>query len=357
MNDVILNPNYLAYKLNFDNETVEFLYVEIDELHELSFLRRDAFDIRRESIVVPLAELVNLVNAPSQAISNNPPRFIFHTAFCASTFLSRCLDVKGVSICLREPQILLDAANAKRLQWESRTCNLNYSHLPRLALILLQKHANLEDDRGKKLLIKPINSINNIIPELLNASPSSKSLMMYTDARSFLLSTMSKGEVAKQTVRAMFDLIRCDFPHLANLSLSNAIHMSDLKLILTLWRLQLEQAETALKAFQSPCRISSVYGESVIDDLSDTLRMANQYLDLGLQDWQLKNIAEDDRRYHDAKNKGQRFSPKLREEKYQNMENLFATDFQNAYQWMLQNNPAVSLKPNLSSPLNSVNGS
>ena len=217
--------------------------------------------------------------------------------------------------------------------------------------MLLQKHANMGGDLTKKLLIKPINSINNIIPELLNASPSSKSLMMYTDARSFLLSTMSKGEAAKQTVRAMFDLIRCDFPHLANLSLSNAIRMSDLKLILTLWRLQIDQAESVVKTFGSPQRISSVYAESVINDLSDTLISANQFLELGLSDRQLQSIAEDDRRHQDAKNKGERFSPRVREEKYLAIENIFGADFQNAYQWMLRTNPSVSLKPHLSSPL------
>ena len=82
--------------------------------------------------------------------------------------------------------------------------------------------------------------------------------MMYTDAPNFLLSTISKGEAAKQTVRAMFDLIRCDFPHLANLSLSNAMHMSDLKLSLTLWRLLIEQAESVMKTFGAAHRISSV---------------------------------------------------------------------------------------------------
>jgi hypothetical protein len=351
VNDVILNPNYLAYKLNFENETVEFLHVEIDELQQLSFLRRDAFDIKRESIDVPLAQLVDLVNSPNHEISDNPPRFIFHTAFCASTFLSRCLDVRGVSICLREPQILLDAANAKRLQWESRSCNLNYTHLPKLALALLQKHVNIGGGTAKKLLIKPINSINNIIPELLNVSPASKSLMMYTDARNFLLSTMSKGEAAKQTVRAMFDLIRCDFPHLTNLSLSNAIHMSDLKLILTFWRLQIDQAESVMKTFGAAHRISSVYAESVIDDLSDTLIGANEILELGLSDEQLQSIVVDDRRYQDAKNVAQRFSPAERAERYQAIENISGADFQNAYQWMLQSNPSVSLQPQLSSPL------
>ena len=72
---------------------------------------------------------------------------------------------------------------------------------------------------------------------------------MYTDAKNFLLSTLSKGEGEKHVIRAMFDLIRCDFQHLANLSFSAMLHMTDLNIILTLWRLHIEQAENALQQF------------------------------------------------------------------------------------------------------------
>ena len=89
----------------------------------------------------------------------------------------------------------------------------------------------------------------------------------------------------------------------------------------------------------------------MIDDLSDTLIVANEILELGLSDEQLQSIVVDDRRYQDAKNVVQRFSPAERAERYQAIENISGADFQNAYQWMLQSNPSVSLQPQLSSPL------
>ena len=215
MKDLINSPDFLAYKFNFNTENVEFLPIERSEIRQVSSLSRQVIDPGRQLIPVALSELTPLLNSPDQSLTKKPARFIFHTAFCASTFLSRCLDVDGLSVSLREPQLLLDAANAKRLQWRSKTTGLDYRAMPKLALLLLQKHAG----PSEKLIIKPINSVNNIISELLQLTGSGKSLMLYTDAKNFLLSTLRKGEESKYTVRAMFDLIRCDFPHLANLGL------------------------------------------------------------------------------------------------------------------------------------------
>lgn len=205
--DLVNDPGFLAYKLDFETENVEFLPVDRDEIRQVPSLKRGNFDPGKQSHAVPLAKIVDLLQSHEPEQSGSPPRFIFHTAYCASTFLSRCLDVDGASLSLREPQLILDAANAKRLQWRSRTTSLDFSHLPNLAVKLLRKHAA----GSEKLIIKPINCVNNIIPELLQASGATRSLMLFTDVRNFVLSSLRKGEGGKQTVRSMFDLLRCDF--------------------------------------------------------------------------------------------------------------------------------------------------
>jgi hypothetical protein len=346
--DLINNPDYLAYKFNFNTENVEFLPISRAEIRRVSALKQEYIDSSRELIPVPLAELVTLLNSPDQLLSANPTRFVFHTAFCASTFLSRCLDVEGVSISLREPQILLDAANAKRLQWRSRSTGLDYRHMPKLALLLLRKHA----DPSEKLIIKPINSVNNIIPELLQISAFGKSLLLYTDARNFLLSTLKKGEGGKHVIRAMFDLLRCDFEHLSNLSLSAMLHMTDLNIILTLWRLQIVQAENALQQFSPKNVMASLYGEKLIHNPLETLRAASQFLELGISSEQLGDIVKSDSRFDDAKAPGERFSLQKRKETYQKIENFYGVELDNVMNWMIRKNPGTRLDPILSDALN-----
>ena len=347
MQDVINSPDYLAYKFNFETENVEFLPVDAGEICRVSALKHEYIDPTRKLIPVPIGKLTGLLHTNSQALLEKPPRFIFHTAFCASTFLSRCLDVKGVSTGLREPQLLLDAANAKRLLWRSKTTQLDYRQLARLALILLQKHAR----PGETLVIKPINSVNNIISELLEATGQTRSLMLYTDAKNFMLSTLRKGEGGKHTIRAMFDLLRCDFPHLANLSLSAMIHMTDWNIILTLWRLQIDQAERALRQYSGKQVMASLYGEELIHNPLESIRQANRFLDLGISEEQISAILESDKRFEDAKASGQRFSVKKRDETYQKLEQFYGAELEQIFKWMLRNNPSVKLNPQLSAKL------
>jgi len=345
--DLINSPDFLAYKFNFNTENVEFLPIKRSEIRQVSSLSRQFIDSSRQLIPVSLSELTPLLNSPDQSLIRKPVRFIFHTAFCASTFLSRCLDVDGFSVSLREPQLLLDAANAKRLQWRSKTTGLDYRAMPKLALLLLQKHA----EPSEKLIIKPINSVNNIISELLQLTASGKSLMLYTDAKNFLLSTLKKGEESKYTVRAMFDLIRCDFPHLANLGLSDSIHMTDLKVILTLWRLQIEQANQAIRYFSPRNLMASVYAERLIENPLEILLAANQFLELGIPAGQIDDIVKSDTRLNDAKNTGKRFSVEARNEAYQKVEDFYGNELDNGLRWMVQNNPGTRLNPKMSDPL------
>jgi hypothetical protein len=347
VNDLISSPDFLAYKFDFNTEKVSFLKINRDEIRRVSALKLEYIDPNRHMIEIPLAELTGLLEPKSQAPSNNPPRFIFHTAFCASTFLARCLDVEGISISLREPQILLDAANAKRLQWRSQSTSLDYRDLPRLALLLLQKHARPDE----QLIIKPINSVNNIIPELLQIAAPAKSLLLYTDARNFLLSTLRKGEAGKHVIRAMFDLIRCDFPHLSNLTISAMIHMTDWNIILTLWRLQIEQAEAGLRKFAPTGAMASLYGEELIHDPLQVLTAANQFLELGIPADRIMDIASSDRRHQDAKISGQKFSVEKRRRTYQKLEQFYGAELEQVLKWMLNNNPSVQLQPKLSGSL------
>ena len=342
--DLVHNPNYLAYRFNFGTEHVEFLPVTRDNIRRVSALKHDYVHPDTQLLAVPLAKVMQTLDTDPPGHSPDPPRFIFHTAFCASTFMSRMLDVDGLSLSLREPQILLDAANAKRLQWQSRTTGLNYRQLPKLFLSLLLKHARTPE----KLIIKPGNSVNNIAPELMQLTRPARSLMLYTDARNFLFSTLRKGEGGKQIVRSMFDLLRCDFPHLEKLRLTDTIHMTDLRIILTLWRLQIEQAEQILREYAPADLIASVYGERLIDDAAGVLHTANRFLDLGIPPDTLAAIAASDERFRDAKDSKQRFSTEKRAATYQALADLYGEDLEHGMQWMVRNNPGTRLVPEMS---------
>lgn len=346
-NDLLDDPNYLAYRLDFSREIIAFLPVQREKIRQVNALKREYLDATRPLVEVPLPDIANAVRERRNALREKPIRFLFHTAFCASTFLSRCLDVEGLTVCLREPQLLLDAANAKRIQWRSSSTDLDYRQLPELALLLLQKHAS----ETETLIIKPINSVNNIIPELMSLTGSPPSLLLFTDAKSFVLSTLRKGEGGKQTVRSMFDLIRCDFPHLSNLQLTHAIHMTDLRIAMTLWRLQLEQASAAAGSFVANKTMATLYSENIIDHPEEVLAAANEFMQLGITAKEIAAIAGSEMRFQDAKNQGEAFSKQRRDDQYAELMNYFGDDLKDGLEWLVRNNPGTNLTPTLDGAL------
>ena len=346
-NDPIYDPAFLAYKFNFETEHVEFLPIDRRAIRQAASLNRESLGGTQQTIAVPLAEFIGLLDNADSALRKQSLRFIYHTAFCASTFLSRALEIEGVSVSLREPQLLLDAANAKRLQWRSRTTKLDFRHLPKLALLLLQKHA----DGNETLIVKPMNCVNNIVTELQQISGAARSLMLYNDARNFILSMLKKGEGGKQTVRSMFDLLRCDFPHLAGLQLTHALQMTDLRVAMTLWRLHIEQAEALLQQFAPNNSMASLYGENLVTNPAVALRAAFRFLQLGASEEQIEAATRSDARSLDAKNPQESFSPQKRAQAYQALEKYFGGDIDDGLQWLVRNNPGTSLIPKLSETL------
>jgi hypothetical protein len=149
----------------------------------------------------------------------------------------------------------------------------------------------------------------------------------------------------------MFDLLRCDFQHLSNLSLSAMLQMTDLNIILTLWRLQIEQAEQALQQFSSSKAISALYGERLIQSPLETIQAANQFLDLGISAEQINAIVSSDNLFDDAKTTGERFSLEKRQAVYQKLEDFYGVELDNVQNWMLRNNPKIKLTPALTPAL------
>ena len=129
------------------------------------------------------------------------------------------------------------------------------------------------------------------------------------------------------------------------------LHMTDLNIILTLWRLQIEQANNALQQCSPGNVMASLYGEDLIQNPRETLLATNQLLDLGISSEQIDIIVNCDSRHDDAKSKGEKFSMQKRQDSYQKLEDFYGEDLETGLQRMLRTKPHVKLKPDLRGPL------
>ena len=87
--ELIDDPGFLAYKFNFETESVEFLPVDRDELRKVASLKRGNFDSDKTLHAVPLAEIAALLESRATDPRGDAPRFIFvHRLFCRAAWTS-----------------------------------------------------------------------------------------------------------------------------------------------------------------------------------------------------------------------------------------------------------------------------
>ncbi|MDX1515081.1 MAG: hypothetical protein R3174_15195, partial [Gammaproteobacteria bacterium] len=118
-----------------------------------------------------------------------PVGFIFHTAFCCSTLLARCLQELRDTLVLKEPVPLRVLS---RHWFDPSTEDLCRRMGDLLAVLLSRRFA------GEAVVVKATSFCNNIMPELMDMHEGNRAVFIYSDLEesvaSFLKSPASRRE-------------------------------------------------------------------------------------------------------------------------------------------------------------------
>src|SRR5512146_2423683 len=144
------SPVYYLGDVDLGQRQFGFYAVDPQEFRRSSF-QDDARTkgIRSERLPVDISAAAALSDGGRKL------RYILHTAFCCSTLLARCLDLPGRSIAFREPHVLMQLANQKRMGTDG---GLPLPRLLDLSVRLLAKPANQDE----VAVINPANAANNL---------------------------------------------------------------------------------------------------------------------------------------------------------------------------------------------------
>jgi hypothetical protein len=168
--------------------TVALQRIDLDAIGRASFL-----DGRTPLSSEPVWSLP-VVDCPP---ARHAPALLFHTAFCGSTLLARALHAPPAAVSLKEPGVMLAIAMAT-LQ-PDRHPPASTESAARAILGLLARPWQPDG----RVLVKPTNQVNRIVPMLLQASPGSRALLLYSSLEQFLLSCCKKLPAAETLVRWM----------------------------------------------------------------------------------------------------------------------------------------------------------
>ena len=189
------------YPLLVDYEKSEIVLVEMTREHyvESNFLDNRIARPNDRGYRFPLNTIAGaLADAPTR-----PLNWIFHTAFCGSTLLSRCLDFPGVSLALREPLVLHQVSLIRRSLpvWYGID---GMAPEQALSFELLNKLLGRPAQAGEVALLKPTDTCINLAIDMLAAAPDSAAILLYSDLESFLL-TMLRNDKRREYMHLLMD--------------------------------------------------------------------------------------------------------------------------------------------------------
>lgn len=234
------NPCLFPNELDENSGEVIFIPTGRVKLSGASFLDgREPFTSWQGEKRYPLKDLIAFFEkGPGQ---ENNWKFIFHTGFCCSTLLARCLDQSGFCLSLKEPKILNSLSHSKNFIGSE---NGPVPH--RIKLEICLKLLFRKFSENEEILIKPSNIDTVLLDEILSLNPNSKMVFTYSDLKSFLISVAKGGQPRRDFVRRLLAHLLADYKtgkkdisEFTGIKEDQIWNLSDLHIAATVWHLQM----------------------------------------------------------------------------------------------------------------------
>lgn len=304
---IVKNPNWYLHGINLDDASLSFVKTDEHALSACSFLDQ-RFNVNGlPSVSIKLIDLMGLLDL----IDSATPIFVFHTAFCCSTLIARCLDFDSANVSLKEPAVLMALANYQRvghpLLGNPAQANAIYSLVTKL---LFRKF-----DVGQTVLVKPTNTVNNIILPMMATDPQSKALLLHSDLESFLISILKKGEEGRGFARHLFTIFLMDSPEARQLDSTQLLRMTDAQIAAITWHLQLEKFFDVFTRYDSS-KVRSLHCDRLLEDPRKSLAEVINFFEFNLLAENFDRLMDQAPLQSNAKTPGQKYDADNRNQEY-----------------------------------------
>nr|WP_298925934.1 hypothetical protein [uncultured Erythrobacter sp.] len=179
--DIAANPNWLPHRVDWSARQVEFLKINDGQLTKPGFLADHQPEAASAKAIVSVDDVL------AMNVETGPLHFIFHTAFCRSTLLSKALNIEGVSAGLSEPGIFANLSGAGDQAGPL---------VEPIMRLLSRKRGD-----AQAVFVKPTNHSNRLIPQLLQSCGDARAILMSNPLETFLESVARKGMHGRRWAR------------------------------------------------------------------------------------------------------------------------------------------------------------
>jgi len=340
--DIVSDSNWFLHAINLDEASLLFVKTDERTLSACSFLDH-RFDIRSlPRVSIPLGNLLELTDS----IESAPPTFVFHTAFCCSTLIARCLDLESENLSLKEPAVLMALANYQRTGHPSLKNPVKAQAIYTLITKLLFR--TFAPDAT--VLVKPTNTVNNIILSMMATDPKSKAILLHSDLESFLISILKKGEQGRGFVRQLFTILLMDSPEARQLDSTRLLRMTDAQIAAITWHLQLEKFFDVFKQYDSS-RVRSLHCDRLLADSRSSLAAVVDFFELKSVQNNFDRLMAQAPLQSNAKTPDQKFDAGSRSQEYDKARTEFSKTLKVIIPWAEQLSFRYSYSDKFANPL------
>ena len=327
VNEIVDNPSWYCHAINLDAGRLGFVKTNKSALSETTFLDT-RFDVSKlESASLSIQECVNYIDGKESPA----PKYIFHTAFCCSTLLARCLDLPDSNVSIKEPAVLMALANYKRTGHKTLV-NTNEAK----AIYGLVNHLLFRPfGENESVVVKPTNTVNNIICQLMDTHAESKALLLHSDLKSFLISLLKKGEEGRGFARQLFNIFFMDSAETQLLQQNQLMRMTDIQVAAITWHLQLENYFDAFAEFNAD-KVTSLHCDRLLDNSNDILTKVVSNLNLPTLEQNIDQMLEHAPLQKNSKTPGKAFTAQDRKLEHSEAASLYADSLNTIIPWAKQ---------------------
>ena len=293
------NPENFLYSIDWRQQLCHFVPAHRAAISTLPFLDNRTLGTSQKQGTVPLDQVIRLTSGMSGACD-----FIFHSGFCCSTLLARCLDHPGHVLSLKEPFSVLNLSGFVRAA-RAEQGGTDFATLCGTSLGLLARPYNA----GERTLIKPSNGANNLLPALLNEPGCGKVLLLYGPLEDFLVAVITGGDDRQAFIDGILALFMGDFGR--DLEIGNPDTLSPLERAVLVWGLQVRLFSETSKAADRE-KVMTLNSQVFLDEKAKTLGALNDFFGYGFTPEEIKETLEGPLLQTHAKENQTPFSPEDR---------------------------------------------
>lgn len=310
--DILARPDYYLHSVDLNAGECHFMKLSDDAYRRSSFMDHRLQAQSSEVAQASLAEMQRLVAQSRLDRRPEPIGYIFHTAFCCSTLISRCLDIDGRSRALREPAVLMQMANYKRTANPYYTDSGRWQQLLSMVLLLLAK----PQVNGEVVIIKPTNAANLLANDIVRMPRSRGILLLYSSLDQFLISIIKKGEEGRRFIRKLFNVIRMDSDRSNALPVEALVPLTDLQIAAFVWYLQMDTYLKLLAEYPSAA-VRTLNCDEFLAAPVATLARLCALLEIEATNEDLEKIVAGPNFTKNSKNDAQNYDASMRKTEYE----------------------------------------